>query len=235
VHLISTQFYTSEYLGRALPSNPTYDVFVSPILPRGYRLVPKPIKNISEPLNVCFTSLGDVHEKGADLYISIASRFKQRFPDDHVIFYAVGNVPNSSHVTHVSKMTQHQLSHFYHSTIDIVFNLDRTVNSNGWPLGCEAVVAGALLFSTDRFNMNSNNNLHFGAGFHRVTEGFEWPTIERIHHYAHDRFALQRDSLSIQKQMVAATGYPNQMGKIVNIITRVLEAHFIRWNKTLHH
>ena len=43
-------------------------------------------------ISACFTSLGDRHEKGADLYVRIAELYRSTYPQDNVTFYGIGNV-----------------------------------------------------------------------------------------------------------------------------------------------
>ena len=213
--LISTQAFTTEYLARVLPSSTMLRAYGGPFLQEQAELRYRERHGPGQPLVVCFTSLGAVAEKGADHFVAIAEAFTQRFPSSHVKFIGIGNVTASPAVRSLPAMPQASLNDFYRRSIDIIFNLDRTNNLHGWPLGCEAVVHGALLFSTDVNGMNELNDFHFADGFFRVVEGNISATVARLHAYALDRQLLQEHSKAIQFRAHSLFGFSRQMGQII--------------------
>lgn len=227
VLLFPTQAYMLPYLNQHAPSNPVVEVFGGVFLPRGARKELKAAKSPSQPLGVAFSSLGDVREKGADLYVALAERFKERYPGDPAGFYGVGNVPASPTVIHVPTMPQANLTAFYRSKIDVYFNLDRTDRRNGWPLGIEAVLEGAVLFTTEDKGMNAANNFKFREGLTIVTEGNEAPALALLHDYVQDRRKLALHSAAIQQRSVDLFGYAQQTGRIARAIKKRIREHMV--------
>lgn len=214
VNLIATQAFTRDYLSRALPHNPMLEVFGGPFLTERAQLLRRAPHNRGRNLTVCFTSLGAVEEKGADHYVSIAEAYRARFGQDGVDFLGIGNVPPSRAVTALQAMPQASLDVLY-ARVDIIFNLDRTRNLHGWPLGVEAVLRGAVLFSTDNYGLNEDNGFHFNDGYVRVIEGDLIATVDALHTYARDRALLSRHSAAVQARAAKLFGFSEQMGKII--------------------
>jgi hypothetical protein len=221
VLLFPTQAFAMDYVQQYLPTNPVVPVYGAAIIALGSKPVPKPVHAPMQPLFVCFTSLGVIAQKGADLYISIAEAFRAAHPEDNVVFIGVGAVPPSVDVVHLDPMPQAALDAFYQSHVDIIFNLERTDRLHGWPLGSEAMAKGAVLFTTDHQNLNERNGFHFGEEVHFVeangTESVE-STIERLHAYYGDRHMLHAHSLAGQRKVHRLFGYDNQMPPLLNAI-----------------
>ena len=115
-----------------------------------------------------------------------------------------------------AKMTQEQLDEFYASTpIDIYFNLCRSSAINGWPLGGEALMHGALLFSTDALGLNERDDIGFGDEFTKIelpdpatgsnqTTSHDFPSgyvLSRLHRYVIDRALLLEHAIRTQNRM----------------------------------
>jgi hypothetical protein len=205
--LVSTQSFTTAYLLRALPNNAVIQAYGGPFLRRNAQRVARKRHAVGQTLSVCFTALGPISEKGADHYVAIAEAFHRTFPHDAISFTGVGNVPSSPAVTLLPAMSQLKLDALYRDKIDVIFNLDRTANVHGWPLGLEAVLHGALLFSTDEQNNNQHNGFFFHEGFVQVRESNISHTVQALHAYVEDRALLQAHSEIIQSRFFSLFGY----------------------------
>ena len=106
VSVVATQRFTAAHMDRWAPRNPRVDVFGGSNMYRGEALAPKLPLAPNARLVVCFTSLGDRYEKGADLFVAIAEGFTTKFPDVDIAFHAVGNAPESWAVHMHSPMPQ---------------------------------------------------------------------------------------------------------------------------------
>lgn len=148
---ITTQNFLYEPLKQYNPDN-IYHVYGGPFFYKETKLNRK--TNFNNKINICFTSLGDIHQKGADIYIKIASMID----DKDVKFFSIGNCPNHKNIKHLNTMSQEKLSKFYRESIDIYINLTRS--ANGFPLGVEAAIEGCVLLTTDPYNSNVNNNFN---------------------------------------------------------------------------
>ena len=205
-------------MDKFLPNNTVVPVFGVPEVPQGVAPAEKPLTVDMQPLVVCFSSLGDMIEKGADLYAKIAELFAATYPADNVIFLGVGTVPPSPAIVHLRAMPQTALDALYQRTVDIIFNLDRTERTHGWPLGAEGMVQGAVLFSTDLHNMNERNGYHFGDEVFIVDEARINRTVDRLHAYYGDRDMLHRHSLADQRRAHDLFGFDKQMRVILRAI-----------------
>ena len=221
VLLFPTQAFTVDYLARFHPNNTAVPVLGGPYIPAGGVAMTKPDRAPLQPLVVCFTSLGSVAEKGADLYVAIAEAYAATFPADGVIFVGVGVVPPSPAVVHLQAMPQAALDAFYQQSVDIIVNLDRTDCRHGWPLGVEAMLKGAVLFTTDRHNLNARNGYRFGEELHIVEEGRINVTTARLHDYYSDGGLLRRHSATGQRRAHDLFGYANQMAVILDAVDRL--------------
>jgi hypothetical protein len=232
VSLISTQAFTTEYLLKALPRNPVIHAYGGPFLRQGAIRISKNKKSAETPLFICFTSLGSIEEKGADHYVAVAEEYNRIYSDDNVIFYGVGIVPSSPSVVHKDQMPQAELDDFYRDTVDIIFNLDRTNNRHGWPLGLEAVKHGAVLFSTNYQGLNSKNGFDFFEGFVEVDEFHINKTISTLRKYSLDREILLNHSMKIQKRFFQLFDFTSQMHKIILSIDTAISASLSRKNSS---
>lgn len=172
--------------------------------------------NIDTPLRVCFTSLGNFEDKGAHIYVSLVNLFKTKYSHIPISFISIGNCPSSPHITSHPPMDQKTLSEFYFNSVDVILNLETGYGLNGFPLGCEAILQGVVMFTTDIHNQNKNNNYNFPE-FHIIS--FDLETIaERIIHLHSDRKSLAEKSKFLQDKMWELFSYKNTMQKIFDWI-----------------
>jgi hypothetical protein len=221
--LISTQSFISTFVKVHMPHNPLLEVFGGPLLPKGALPVLKPHRVPSLPLRVAFTSVGDIKEKGADLYVAIAEHYTKLFPRDGVVFYGIGNVPDSKAVLRMKPMPQSNLSLFYRDNVEIYMSLDRTDRLHGWPLGVEAMLQGCVLFTTDRFQLNAANRYNFGDEVTVVEEGNIIPALVQLHEYVSDRQHLAAHSAAIQSRVFGLFSYEQQMEPIFSAIDQRMD------------
>lgn len=224
VTLFTTQSFIRDYADRCFPKNPKVDVFGGPMLAKD---AVKARKRLHEPgarISACFTSLGNPHEKGADLYARIAELYRSTYPQDNVTFYGIGSVISAVDMVVFDPMPQQQLDAFYRDEVDIIFNLERTQYRNGWPLGTEGLLMGLVLFTTDAYNLNERNGFNFGTEVTIVTEGRENLTVEAIHRYTLNRHLLLEHSMRGQDRAWEIFGHDRQMGVILSEVGRRMNA-----------
>jgi hypothetical protein len=162
------------------------------------------------------TSLGDIKEKGADHFVSLAEAFHTRYPRDNVVFWGIGNVPPSPSVQVLPAMPQAELDKVYVDRVDVYITCENTDRMNGWPLGSEAVLRGAVLFATDDNNYNDGNGFFFSEGFTRLgnRSADNMAALEQLHRYAEDFNELHRHSVAIQQRAVKLFSFAAQMQPI---------------------
>lgn len=112
-------------------------------------------KRSKKEITVAFASMGHAAEKGADIYKLIAKTYRENFADDNVKFCAIGNITPDDNITTHPIMPMSELNKFYYENVDIMISLDTGLAFNGWPLGIEAVLGGAVLMTTDPHSLNS--------------------------------------------------------------------------------
>lgn len=119
-------------------------------------------KNINDNICVCFTSLGDMYEKGADIYVALVKTFYENYHigNENYSFISIGKCFQSNYITHYESMDQEKLSSFYNKNVDILISLDTGIQLNGFPLGVEAIIEGCILLTTDVHNQNKLNNFN---------------------------------------------------------------------------
>jgi hypothetical protein len=216
VALVATQVFTAAFVREHYPNNALVAVFGCPYLNKGEHPSQKLKKRPGEPLVVCFTSLGDIKEKGADHYVSFAEAFHTRYPRDNVVFWGIGNVPPSPIVQVLPAMPQAELDKVYADRVDVYITCENTDRMNGWPLGSEAVLRGAVLFATDDNNYNDGNGYFFSEGFTRLgnRSADNMAALEQLHRYAEDFNELHRHSVAIQQRAVKLFSFTAQMQPI---------------------
>lgn len=215
LHVVAGQAFIAEYMARWAPKNPRLDLFGNPVMFRDEILAPKE-KRHTLPLLVVFTSLGEVNNKGADLYVTLAEAFRTRFPRDDVVFRAIGNVPASWAIEAHALMPQSDLDQFYRKEADVIIALERS-GIQAWPLASEAMAQGVVLFTTDVSNQNEGNGYRFGdhVNIVELTESREHladpiSVLERLRQYASDRALLHRHSKRTQEDIRRIFGYERQ-------------------------
>jgi len=158
-NIISTQYFISDALDA---KGFTYhNIFGGPFFYKNDTIKLKLINNNN--LNVCFTSLGDIYQKGADKYIELVNLYHNKYNNNsnNINFISIGNCPDNQYITKINPLPQDQLSDYYYNNIDVYINLDSGVELHGFPLGVEAGIEGCILLTTDIHNANIKNNFNF--------------------------------------------------------------------------
>lgn len=176
---------------------------------------PKPINN--ETLTVCFASMGDGKEKGAGFFQQIAETYISRHPLSNIEFISIGNSKFPDCIEPFPPMPIHDLMQLYRDRVDIIISIDTGKAYNGWPLGGEAALSGALLVTTDIHDANSHYNLPEGAICIFTTENLD-QVLTLIHELDQDRIELQRRANMCQQSMIDFYRYEAQQGRIFSYI-----------------
>ena len=157
--IISTQYFITEYLNKYNYS--CINLFGGPFFDKN-EIIKR--KNIQNNLTICFTSMGDIYEKGADKYVELVNIYYNTQTNENINkikFISIGNCPDNQKITKIEKMDQNKLSEYYYNNVDILINLDSGKALNGFPLGLEGVIEGCVLLTTDINNSNIKNNFNF--------------------------------------------------------------------------
>lgn len=206
VHLITTQRYMTDFCSKGISC---LELFGGPFLHEHERPIQKALK--TGPLKVCFTSIGLASAKGADVYQIIVETYHKTYPDSSVQFVQAGRDYGIRGATYLGLVSQDSLNELYSNEVDILFNLDKGTELNGFPLGIEGALRGAILFTTDPHNSNQRNNFYFSRAL-RIVNPREIPKIvEQIHSLDLDRNLLMADSHQLQAEMVAKFSFERMM------------------------
>ena len=211
VKIVGSQEFISKYINK----NEILNVYGGPFFYMNEQLRIKEFKNTN--ITVCFTSLGNPIEKGADVYIKIAGLYKYKHPATNVKFISIGVCPKSEFVEHLEAMEQNTLSNYYYNNVDILISLDTGIMPNGFPLGIEAASEGCILLTTDIHNQNKLNNFNFNP-FYIIDKANIEDIIERIYKVSSDMNFRKEMSMILQKNIYNLFSYNNTMVKIFNFI-----------------
>ncbi len=219
VHIISTQEFTSRYIIQHDTGHTFTNIFTGPYIDRCEVIPMKHSKLFvqSVPLRVCFTTIGDLHEKGAFVFDNIAKAYRMAWPDDPLVeFYSIGRQFDSNYVTSKGILSQWQVDKLYEDDIHILINPHSCQSEViGFPHGTEALVRGVLLFTTDPNDLNHKNGFHFQDELYIIQSLVDLSDIvSKIHFYSEHRDVLQQNSALSQQRAMTLFGYENTMSKI---------------------
>ena len=184
-------------------------------------LVHQKSKTSKAKLLVVFVSLGVCEEKGCAQFERFAKEYGEKHPGE-ASFLGIGFVPPSPYYDVIDAMPQSELTLFYRSHVDIYMNFELTDRKHGWPLGVEAMVAGAVMFTFDIHDLNEKNGYEFGQEMFIINKRNFTPAIQRLHKYFIDRELLWQHSVISQRRVFSKFGFEQQAGHITNLITRYL-------------
>jgi hypothetical protein len=210
VKLISTQ----QFISKNITDQKYINVYGGPFYYKNEIITVK--EKTSSDLCVCFTSMGNPIEKGANLYHQIVSTYHATYPNDSIRFISIGNCPPHPFITSYSPMDQLSLSTFYNYHVDILINLDTGVAINGFPLGIEAVKEGCMLLTTDVHHQNSLNNFNFDP-FIIIDKNCLSDVIDKIKLLT-NKTILSEKSKQLQEHIYHLFNYDNTMAHIFTFI-----------------
>lgn len=174
------------------------------------------LTNVSKQrLGICFSSLGHGHAKGDMAYLAIAEYYKTNYPNHAVDFYSVGNCSRSAYIKHFDAMDFRALSNFYKNHIDLYVNLETGADFNGWPLGIEAAVQGAVLLTTDSRQSATKYQVPDKTFFisNRIAE-----IVNGIKQFYENKTLLQEYSINTQAYLTRLISYQQQQSRIFDFI-----------------
>lgn len=208
---------TQEFISRNIINNRILCNYGGPFLDKNEHI--RPHIFTKNKLTVCFTSLGNPLEKGADIYVELARMFNTKYPDTNVKFIAIGVCPKSKFINeYIKPMDQTSLSNFYNKHVDILINLDSGKQLNGFPLGVEAASQGTILLTTDIHKQNTLNNFNFNP-FFIINRNNLNDIIEKIK-TLNDNIELRKFySYILQQKVYQLFSYDNIMGNIFKFIS----------------
>jgi hypothetical protein len=150
--LITTQNFIKEYLDDINNNCLKINLYGGPLFYKNERLMLKQYNK--KELVICFTSMGDIYEKGADKYVELIELFYKKYNNLNIKFISIGNCPINKYITNIKHMSQNILTEYYFNNVDIIINLDSGIALNGFPLCAEAACVGCLFLTTDVYNSN---------------------------------------------------------------------------------
>ena len=122
-------------------------------------------------LGVAMSSVGDDNKKGLGWFRDFMLLSMKMLPDANIHWYVFGQASRTSlnitdtsgqptnHMLHkVPMLHQTDLDGFYAKKIHVYVNAE--TGGNGWPLGIEAMLTGAVLFSVDHHNVSRLFGFH---------------------------------------------------------------------------
>ena len=162
IHKDANIIPTQQYISKLIKSNSFLNMYGAPFFNKEQKCSKKDIK---DNICVCFTSLGDFYEKGADIYVSLVNKFYENYSNMNYSFISIGKCLPSKYIKHYNAMDQNELNNFYNKNVDILISLDSGIQLNGFPLGIEGIIEGCILLTTDIYNQNKLNNFNFDDFF----------------------------------------------------------------------
>lgn len=170
-------------------------------------------------LIVAFASLGHSVEKGASTYLEITKNFKDKYPLSNVNFIAIGNYPFEQQGVEIySPMPMMKLIDFYKSNVDILISIDTGIAFNGWPLGIEAALTGALLATTDPNNLQQYYDIPDNSlAIFDISNTIG--VVDLIHNMDEDRIELFKRGNKCREFFSTMCSYENQQSKIFSYLS----------------
>jgi hypothetical protein len=155
---------SQQFISKLIKKNSYLNIYGGPFFTKEQKCNEK---EINYNICICFTSLGDHYEKGADIYVSLVNKFYETYSNNNMnySFISIGKCLPSKYITHYDAMDQEKLSYFYNKNVDILISLDSGIQLNGFPLGTESIIEGCILLTTDIHNQNKLNNFNLDDFF----------------------------------------------------------------------
>jgi glycosyltransferase involved in cell wall biosynthesis len=213
VNIIATQ----EFISRNIVNNRILSNYGGPFFDKNEQI--RKHTFTKNKFIVCFTSLGNSLEKGADVYVDIAKEFNIKYPELNVKFIAIGVCPKSKFIDEYKKpMDQTSLSNYYNKHVDVLINLDSGKQLNGFPLGIEAASQGTILLTTDVHRQNILNKFNFNSFF--IINRNNLDEIIKKLKLLHDNIEVRKSySQLLQEKVYELFSYENTMEKIFKFIS----------------
>lgn len=156
--VIVTQKFYQRLMPKGLNVVPIYGV---PYLLPENKIRQKDINN--KTLRIAATVLTHKPEtKGLPDYYAMADYIRNKYPKLDIEYILIGtHKPDRPYIKYIQPMPQEQLSQYYYDLVDIYVNPETGILYQGWPLGSEALLEGAVLITTDHKNMNTDSQFNF--------------------------------------------------------------------------
>jgi hypothetical protein len=229
VGIVITQVTTLNWISELQLNNTVVMALGGSYLQKETKLIPKSY-SASKKIGICFTQMsGDSVFKGDDIFANAIRWFSKNHPDlrNETQVYTVGR---SSHVDGgiaMGMMEQNDLDEFYKSSVDIYINTETGKALNGWPLGIEALIQGAVGIQMDPLGMNSGWGFTDEEMFILRSESDLVSQIGSILvKLVQDRHLLHRMSLKSQKKIFDLLAYEKSQANVFRALTtRICKQH----------
>jgi len=217
--IIVTQGNMFEIIGQYFPNKKFKNVFGATYLQEN---TPKNRKTLNtQAFHIAFSSIGNSITKGLLTYDNIAKKYKELYPEDDIVFNAIGRSNIDSNVLNfIPIMSQKNLDEFYLQSVDVYLNLHSS-NFEGFPLGGEAILQGCVLITTDIYNNNNLNKFDFRDSdgiFIQNTHDDIIPLINILKNLYDNRKLCLDLGRKAQDKAYNLFSYSNQQKKIFNFL-----------------
>eukprot|EP00584_Thalassiosira_punctigera_P021349 CAMPEP_0172555128 /NCGR_PEP_ID=MMETSP1067-20121228/58077_1 /TAXON_ID=265564 ORGANISM="Thalassiosira punctigera, Strain Tpunct2005C2" /NCGR_SAMPLE_ID=MMETSP1067 /ASSEMBLY_ACC=CAM_ASM_000444 /LENGTH=433 /DNA_ID=CAMNT_0013343637 /DNA_START=272 /DNA_END=1573 /DNA_ORIENTATION=- len=219
-----------EYVQRKQFSHRVAFALGGPFLQRDSVAITKQMKRPNEKIGICFTQSSDDPNKGSAYFEAAMRNFSLSPLQNRTIFYQVGNAPINAEgldVVRLNHMSQADLDAFYREHVDIYVNTENGRNFNGFPLGIEALLQGAVGITTDPLNAHPYWNLTedeiiiiptFEEGVPHIVQALKKLTLNLD--------LLHSMSLKSQKKFHHILSFANHQA----VVFEILEQNMNPWN-----
>lgn len=222
VGIVITQVTTSNRISELQLNNTVVMALGGSYLQKETMLIPKNY-SASKRIGICFTQMsGDSTFKGDDIFANAIKWFSKNHPGlrKETQVYTVGR---SSHVDGgiaMGMMEQNDLDEFYKLSVDIYINTETGKALNGWPLGVEALIQGAVGIQTDPLGMNSGWGFTDEEMFILQSESDLVTQIgSMLVKLVQDRHLLYGMSMKSQKKIFDLLAYEKSQAKVFRALT----------------
>lgn len=162
VGIVVTQPAIHDWVKKMMPDNHVVFALGGSFLQPDTPMIPKNCTNIRDrKIAVCFTvhNQNDWVLKGGDVFQEALQELRDKNPElyKRLDIYVAGGSRVIDGAISVGLMSQEKLDKFYHDTIDIYINTELGLVLNGWPLGMEALLQGAVGIQTDPLHVSKRS------------------------------------------------------------------------------
>ena len=210
---------SQQFISKLITKNSYLNIYGCPFFTKKQKCNKKVLK---DKICICFTSLGDVYNKGADIYIKIVNKFYEKYSNKNYSFVSIGKCLQSKYVTHYDAMDQVKLNDFYNKNVDILISLDSGKHLNGFPLGIEGIIEGCILLTTDIHNQNKLNNFNLDDFFIIDRNNIE-DIIEKI--LTLEDKLIREEKINILQNKIYNLFNYNNTTKIINIYINTMDIY----------
>lgn len=177
----------------------------------------------TEKIGICFTQMSaEPQFKGDAIFADAINTFSKQFPylRNKTEVYTIGRSSPIDGGISLGMMDQTNLDKFYQKSVDVYINTDTGKLLNGWPLGIEALIQGAVGVQTDPHGMNAGWGFTADEMFILQSEADAAAQIVSILvKLVQDRHLLHQMSMRSQEKIFDLLSFDKSQGKVFKAMT----------------